>query len=277
MSLQHLSTATATTCGNRRRSRRWRALLALALRPTRAGALLAVAGGVLKFVVPFSALAPSAAPRTLVRSRDAVSRVPLVMEQFVQPFTPANSRHAGHSRRTRANAIPAIFIFLTVWLCGFVAVLLSLGALAPGRRRVTFVQAAKRRPRTGPLGKVGRRFACLRRLFVSSPPPPNWNRVSHLRRSSGSPRIGAHLDDTELEAILAHELCHIPPPRQSASAISHDGRSYLLVSSLVWCWARAWKKNASALAMKKVVRMGGEPQVYAESILKVVEFTWPRR
>jgi uncharacterized protein (TIGR03435 family) len=84
--------------------------------------------------------------------------------------------------------------------------------------------------------------------------------------------IGDRLDDAEMEAILAHELCHIRRRDNLLSAI------HMLVEALFWFHPLVWwlgarlEEQRERACDEEVVRMGSDPQIYAESILKVCEF-----
>jgi uncharacterized protein (TIGR03435 family) len=75
-----------------------------------------------------------------------------------------------------------------------------------------------------------------------------------------------------LEAILAHELRHVERRDNLTAAI------HMLVETIFWFHPCVWWIRARLMEEREracdeeVVRMGSEPQVYAESILKVCEF-----
>jgi bla regulator protein BlaR1 len=101
-------------------------LLALALRANHARARywLWLAASV-KFLVPFSVLAAigSSLGRWFAPAT-AVSRLPFVMEQIVQPFAPIQD--VGLPAAAHAPAATSLLpaLLLALWLCGFFAVLL---------------------------------------------------------------------------------------------------------------------------------------------------------
>ena len=274
-------------------------LLALALRANHARARywLWLAASV-KFLVPFSALA--AIGGTLGRwlaPAAPVSRVPFAIAQIVQPFAPIQDAAAPVTASASAPSIlPAML--LAVWLCGFIAVLLY------GWARWRRVAAAVRS--STPLTE-GRELEALRRIRKKAGGPTNG--VGTPARPTVAPRrfgwggppglpsvvsstaklepgvfgifrpvlwlpagIGDRLDDAEMEAILAHELCHVRRRDNLLAAI------HMLVEALFWFHPLVWwlgarlEEERERACDEEVVRMGGEPQVYAESILKVCEF-----
>ena len=84
--------------------------------------------------------------------------------------------------------------------------------------------------------------------------------------------IGDRLDDAELEAILAHELCHARRRDNLAAAVHMAVEAMFWFHPLVWWLGARLTEERERAYDEEVVRMGGEPQVYAESILKVCEF-----
>jgi uncharacterized protein (TIGR03435 family) len=84
--------------------------------------------------------------------------------------------------------------------------------------------------------------------------------------------IGDRLDNAELEAILAHELCHVRRRDNLAAVIHMAVEAVFWFHPLVWWLGARLTEERERACDEEVVRMGGEPQVYAESILKVCEF-----
>ncbi|HEY6392831.1 MAG TPA: M56 and DUF3738 domain-containing protein, partial [Bryobacteraceae bacterium] len=84
--------------------------------------------------------------------------------------------------------------------------------------------------------------------------------------------IADRLADAQLDAILAHELCHVRR-RDNLIATLH-----MLVETIFWFHPLVWWLGARLVEEREracdeeVLRLGSEPQVYAESILKVCEF-----
>ena len=84
--------------------------------------------------------------------------------------------------------------------------------------------------------------------------------------------ISHHLDDAHLEAVLAHEACHV------------HRRDNLTSPSTCWSkpssgsipssggWRRSWLDERERACDEAVLHLCNQPQVYAESILKVCEF-----
>jgi bla regulator protein BlaR1 len=80
--------------------------------------------------------------------------------------------------------------------------------------------------------------------------------------------IGERLEDGQVEAILAHELCHVRRGDNLAAAV------HMLVEALFWFHPLVWWIGARLVDEREracdeeVARLGYEPRTYAESILK---------
>jgi uncharacterized protein (TIGR03435 family) len=75
-----------------------------------------------------------------------------------------------------------------------------------------------------------------------------------------------------LEAILAHELCHARRRDNLTAAVHMAVEAIFWFHPLVWWLGARLTEERERACDEEVVRMGGEPQIYAESILKVCEF-----
>ncbi len=228
-----------------------------------------------KFLLPFSWLV--ALGNRLAWSRAAATPKPglyVTVEQISQPFTPP-SLHVSTSPSMASGLLPLLPVLIAVWLCGFLAVLLVWSA------RWWRISAAKHAAQ--PLAD-GREVGALRRV----------ERMGGLRkpielllsRSSLEPGIfgiarpvliwpagiSKRLEDPHLEAILAHEVWHVRR-RDNLFAALH-----MVVEALFWFYPLVWWLGARLLEEREracdeeVVELGGDRQVYAESILKVCEF-----
>jgi bla regulator protein blaR1 len=81
--------------------------------------------------------------------------------------------------------------------------------------------------------------------------------------------IAQHLTPAQLDAVLAHELCHVRR-RDNLSVSIH-----MVVEAIFWFHPLVWWVGARLLAEREltcdeeVLSLGGEPRVYAEGILKI--------
>ena len=255
-------------------------LLTLALRRNRAQVRHWVwLAASVKFLVPFAAVvalgsrfgwrvaAPVQVP-ALTFAWDAVS----------QPFSPSDLRTAiasssAHAWSAIAAAIP--WALLAIWIGGSLAILMMW--LGRWRRVVAIVRSAED-------VEFGRELDALRRLERVS---GSKNPVT-LIAAEGSlepgvfglirpvllwPRgISERLDDAQIEAILAHELAHVRR-RDNLAATLH-----MLVEAAFWFHPLVWWLGGRLVEERErscdedVIRLGSEPQLYAESILKTCEF-----
>jgi len=84
--------------------------------------------------------------------------------------------------------------------------------------------------------------------------------------------IIARLTKPQLEAVLSHELCHVRR-RDNLTAALH-----MIVEAVFWFYPLVWWIGARLVEEREracdedVLRLGSEPQVYAQGILKVCEF-----
>ena len=252
------------------------ALLALALRANHARARywLWLAASV-KFLVPFSALAAigGGLGRWLAPAAP-VTRLPLVMEQIVQPFGSVQDAVAPMAvSAPTPNMLPALL--LAIWFCGFVAVLLY--AWKRWRRVAAAVRSSTplmEGRALEALWKVGQAIRLpLSPRLVSSTAKLEPGVFGIFRPVLWLPAgIADRLEDAELEAILTHELCHIRRRDNLLAAIHMLVEAIFWFHPLVWWLGARLEEERERACDEEVVRMGGEPQIYAESILKVVEF-----
>lgn len=235
-------------------------LLTLALRKNRAavryGLWLAAS---VKFLIPFSLLV-SAGDQFASRMTPAVPQasMPLVIAQISHPFALSAEIPAGANGPS--NPVPVLL--LTVWLCGFA---LSVAVWFRFWRRFrSALQAAT------PL------HLDLPVPVMTSPtrlePGVLGIRKPILLLPEG---ILNRLTPAQLQAILAHELCHVRRRDNLTAAI------HMLVESIFWFHPLVWWIGARLVEEREracdeeVVRLGNEPRVYAEGILNVCRFCLP--
>ncbi len=230
-----------------------------------------------KFLIPFSLLTGIGAQLGWIRPPvTIVHRVSIVTEDISRPFVSLDVALPLHPDTARPVAPDSVtLILLAVWLCGFAFVLFRWWS------RWRRVSAAIRT--SLPL-REGREFDALRRLeriagirkpveLLSSTSSLEPGIFGILRPVLVLPAgIGDRLADGQLDAILAHELCHIRR-RDNLMAALH-----MLVETIFWFHPLVWWLGARLVEEREracdeeVLRLGSEPQVYAESILKVCEF-----
>ncbi len=212
----------------------------------------------LKFLIPFSFLVAIGThlkwPAAVASARPAFSTAIqqighplLVPDVFTSVSTSTAPAHTG-----------AIILF-AIWFCGFLVV------VASWFRRWLRIRAALR-------NAVPLPFAAPIKL-LSSPSLLEPGVFGLFRPVLVLPEgITGHLTSAHLDAILAHELCHVRRRDNLAAAI------HMLVEALFWFHPLVWWIGARLVEEREracdeeVLRLGNQPNVYAESILKTCQF-----
>jgi len=232
-----------------------------------------------KFLFPFSLLVSlgshlgwSKAPAS------TLARLFVDMQEMSQPFALVNpSRPAAPAALTwlelGARLLPTLLV--SVWFCGG-AVVLFIWSL---RWRQIHIALSRGKAVTS-----GREFEALRRREGGAGIARQVNLiVSSLALEPGVlgifrpvlflPKgISDRLTDAQLDAILAHELCHVRR-RDNLAATVH-----MVVEALFWFYPLArWigtrlVEERERACDEEVLRTGNDPHVYAEGILKVCNF-----
>jgi bla regulator protein BlaR1 len=220
----------------------------------------------LKFLVPFSVLVDLGSRFGWPTARPMMRRMIVMVEET---RVPGGSMMVNLGAPQSTHTIwPALL--LTLWACGCVAVLLFWWLRW---RRVTAVARAAM-----PLTE-GREFEILRRLqrkhisVRSSEASLEPGIFGIFRPVLLLPAgIAERLDDAQLEAIIAHELCHVRRRDNLAAAV------HMLIEAVFWFHPLVWWLGARLVEEREracdeeVLRLGSQPDVYAESILKVCRF-----
>jgi uncharacterized protein (TIGR03435 family) len=229
----------------------------------------------LKFVIPFSLLITLAsqwqpAKNPAVTASEFFSMAGEIGQPFASslassPAAPATSVARGLTKRMVAVSL------LIVWCGGCGAVMIFWW------RRWQRVNARIRgvRPATS-----GREFDALRRLERGA------SQIALMKSATLEPGIvgiirpvlvlpegiSDRMTDAQLEAIIAHELSHVRRRDNLAAAV------HMLVEAAFWFHPLVWWIGARLVDEREracdeeVLRLGNDPQAYAEGILKVCEF-----
>jgi beta-lactamase regulating signal transducer with metallopeptidase domain len=214
-----------------------------------------------KFLIPLSLLTAAT-----VHVKPSLSPVHVIapltvdaVEQVTQPFsfTPAAasvaSSAAGHTNVTA--------ILLVLWAAGFVAVL-SLWFV-----RWLRINAVVRS--SMPL-LLSARLPIPARSSTSAIEPGLvgiWQPILLLPEG-----IAAGLSGPEMDAVIAHELCHVRRRDNLTAAI------HMLVEAVFWFYPVVWWLGARLITEREracdesVLASGSAPEVYAGGILKVCRF-----
>ena len=208
----------------------------------------------MKFLVPMAVLV---AAGSLVSWRTAPAlSMPIAMEQISQPFTAAEPV-AIEAVRTTINLFPELL--LLVWGCGFIVIVTRWG------RRWTRMHADMHEARVIHLGLPVpvKSLAALREPGV----------FGILRPVLLLPEgITDRLTPAQLEAILAHEMCHVRRRDNLMTAMHMVVEAVFWFHPLVWWIGARLMEERERACDEEVLRSGNDSQTYAEGILKVCGF-----
>ena len=84
--------------------------------------------------------------------------------------------------------------------------------------------------------------------------------------------IAERLTPAQLRAVLAHEMSHVRRRDNVANAIHMVAEALFWFHPLVWWIERRLLDEQERACDEEVLLQGGDPQVYAESILRICEF-----
>ena len=170
------------------------------------------------------------------------------------------------------HLLPAL---VGVWLCGFLAVVF-----------LWYVQWRKMSAATQEAVPLleGRELEALRRMERAA----GIRKRTEIRQSRASIEpgifgivrpvlmwpegISRHLEDAQLDAILAHEARHIRWHDNLAAAIHMVVEAIFWFHPLVWWLGARLVEERERACDEDVLELGNERQVYAAGILKVCEF-----
>jgi bla regulator protein BlaR1 len=230
----------------------------------------------LKFLLPFSLLISLGSGLPWSRgTAGSDTGLYFVIEQVSQPFThKAISQSASQAFfASLINLLPALLA--VAWICGFTVVLLVW--LARWRR----VSAAMKN--AVPL-QEGREVETLRRMERAGGMRKKIEIL--LSRASLEPGIlgivrpvlvwpegiSDRLEDAHLEAIVAHEVWHVRRNDNLVAAVHMVVEAMFWFHPLVWWLGARMVDERERACDEEVLQLGSQPQVYAESILKICEF-----
>src|SRR5260370_5173282 len=229
-----------------------------------------------KFLIPFSLLVGIGSYLPwLHRAEGTNPGFYVAIEEVSQPFTQPTMPMIpqGNASIGPIHLLPAVLA--AVWLCGFLVVIFQwyfrwrriseairkAVPLQEGRE----VQALRRLERMGGMRKrtemLLSRTSLEPGIFGVTRPVLVWPEG-----------ISERLEDAHLEAILAHELCHVRRRDNLAAAL------HMLIEAIFWFHPLVWWIGARLVEEREnacdeeVLRLGNQPHVYAEGILNVCKF-----
>jgi bla regulator protein BlaR1 len=209
-----------------------------------------------KFMIPFSLfVALGSRIEWREASRAALpAAIPVAIEQISQPFTTAAAR----VENSPAAATPLVAILLPIWGCGFIAIAL----------RWWFKwQTVKAAARAGSPLALDIGIPVISSLAPLEPGVFGIHRPVLLLGDG----ILTRLTPQQFAAVIAHELCHVRRRDNLAAAVHMIVEAMFWFHPLVWWIGTRLIEERERACDEEVLRMGNEPRVYAESILKVCE------
>jgi bla regulator protein BlaR1 len=241
-----------------------------------------------KFLVPFAALAaavsrlgwrwPTAAAQSggAFPAFPAVPDVAVLMDAVGRPFTQSAVRSAAESSAPAFQTITAmLFLLLAVIWCSGAAVIVLTWYVR--WRRIALLVRGTAPVLQGPDLAALRRLEAVTGMSATLMVSPETSIEPGIFGIATPvlvwPRgITERLAPREVEAILAHELCHVRRRDNLASSV------HMLVQAVWWFHPLVWWLGARLVDEREracdeeVVRLGSAPQVYAESILKACRY-----
>lgn len=210
-----------------------------------------------KFLIPFSLLIAlggqfrwRTAPETT-----APSNLSVVIGQVTQPFPDeAFSLPASPPTWSAYSLLPSVL--LGIWLCGFLGITFSWWV------HWRLIQAAVRAASPIDLSLPIRALA--------SPALIEPGVFGVFRPVLLLPEgIFHRLTPAQLDAVLAHELCHVRHRDNLIAAIHMLVETGFWFHPLVWWIGKRMAAERERACDEEVLRLGSEPRVYAEGILTV--------
>jgi bla regulator protein BlaR1 len=234
-------------------------LLTLVFRRNRAQARYAIwLAASVKFLIPFFLLVAAGTHLQWSRPSATPPRLSIAMEEISQPFQPPSQlRAAPAGVETSRPLLP--WVLVTVWLCGFAGLLLFWGM------RWRRLQSAAREAYSI---DVGASITTVSSAACIEPGIFGVFRPALLLPEG----IAERLTKGQLDAIVAHEMCHVRRRDNLAAAIHMVVEAVFWFHPLVWWIGARLVEERERACDEEVLRMGSEPQVYAEGILNVCRF-----
>ncbi len=232
--------------------------LALALRPNRARVRHAVwLAASLKFLIPLSVLI-ALGGRIAQRGAPAPAlsgwSVAVAVDEVSQPFTPLSAAAPPAPAPPARSSLAALG--LGVWACGF------LGIACAWWVRWRRIREAARcgAPLCLPLPVPARSSTTLLEPGVFGIFRPV------LLLPEG---IFERLTPAQLEAVVAHELCHVRHRDNLAAAVHMFVETVFWFHPLVWWIGKRMVAERELACDEEVLQLGSQPRDYAEGILNI--------
>jgi bla regulator protein BlaR1 len=222
-------------------------------------------GASVKFFIPFTFLIDVGSLLPLAQAAHwlAPQDIAVTIVQISQPFPDS------WPSMSSAPATPDLprwlgFTILGVWACGFGSI--AWIRLQMWRRIRAVVRAST------PFQILGTECSARVQLRSASgllePGVVGWLRPILLLPAG----IEKHLTPPQLAAVLAHELCHVGRRDNFTAGIHMVSEAVFWFHPVVWWIGARLVDERESACDEEVVRLGSNPRVYAESILKTCQF-----
>lgn len=211
----------------------------------------------LKFLIPFSVLVAIGGLfewRTVPSI--ALPQVPIVVEQFSQPFTATTVSSSASAPPSTSNPLPAILF--GVWACGFVGI--SISWWIRWRRISAAARAGSPVQLDLPIPAI---------CSPSWGEPGIWGIIRPVLLLPEG--ILERLTPEQWESIVAHELCHVRHRDNLVGAVQMFVETVFWFHPLVWWVGKRIVQERERACDEEVLLLGSERRIYAQAILKVCE------
>lgn len=209
-----------------------------------------------KFLVPFSLFVAMGSHVPIATPAAGIpGRVSVIVEQIVEPAPAVIGRPAPSSQ---PSAVDWQTILAAAWLCGALTVGVRCGrewvrmSIIVKNAKPTTVESSVNALMTDVLLEPGV-FGILRPVLLL----PNG--------------IKDRLSPMELKAVLAHERCHVQRRDNLWAAIHMATEALFWFHPLIWWIGNRMVEERERACDEEVLRIGSNPETYAEGILKVCE------
>jgi bla regulator protein blaR1 len=214
----------------------------------------------LKFLIPFSFLL---AVGQQIRIADTTTlphpALAIAAKQVREAWVPgyALPSFTANAHPSRFSAVEVSLV--GVWSCGFLAVLFSF--LRSWLRMRAVVHRATAMPFEAGIPVLSSDSSIEPGVFGIFRPV--------LLLPTG---ITEHLTASHLQSIVAHELCHVRRRDNFTAAVHMLVEAVFWFHPLVWFIGTRLMEERERACDEEVLRLGRQPRVYAESILKTCQF-----
>ncbi|HEY2859575.1 MAG TPA: M56 family metallopeptidase, partial [Terracidiphilus sp.] len=225
----------------------------------------------LKFLVPFSLLVAVGA-QLATRRVGQTPEAPLVTTvlQIGQPFAAGMTMHANPASR-----FPWALALGLLWAAGTVVTLTTWTVRWLRVRTLARKASVRQSGREADALRTAQASACssdpIPLLISDECMEPGIFGIVHpvLLWPQG---ISEHLDDRQLAAIVAHEVCHVQRRDNLFALLQMCVQAAFWFHPLVWWMGTRLLEERERACDEAVLRLGNEPAHYADAILKACRF-----